>query len=174
LQTGDRDGYRKLCHRMLDAFGENSSTKDIPSLAHTCVAGPDSLGDRDLVIRLASKRLAILGPEPWSFHVMAFAHYRAGNHQSAIEWLNKASREFPGWDFAMLNWLVLSMAQHKLGHAELARQSLAAARREIESQKRKNTEPEIRFAPPGLHWRDWLGIQLLLREAEESLQASVP
>jgi serine/threonine protein kinase/tetratricopeptide (TPR) repeat protein len=169
LQVGDAEGYRKLCGRMRERFGGSTNGAGIPLFAHTCVLAPDALGDAASVLRLAEQRLAVTGPDPWSLHVLGLAQYRAGQHDKAIESLRKALKDYPDWDFHILNRLVLAMAHYQAGHAVEARQWFDLARKGIAEESQKNPDQSPRFAPPGWLWRDWLGVQMLSREPEELL-----
>jgi tetratricopeptide (TPR) repeat protein/serine/threonine protein kinase len=169
LQVGDAEGYRTLCARMRERFGRSGSGADIPLLAHSCVLAPDALGDAALVLRLAQQRLTLTGPDPWSLHVLALAHYRAGEYDKAVRRLTEALECDPAWEFHVLNWLALSMAHQQLGHGEEARKWFDKAGQGIAEADRKRPDQSTRFAPPGWHWRDWLGVQMLRREAEELL-----
>jgi tetratricopeptide (TPR) repeat protein len=170
LQVGDAEGYRKLCEKMFKQFGSGRAVDDIALLAHTCVLAPDALGDAARVQQLAEKRLALTPAtsvhHPWSLHVLGLACYRAGEHRKAVEWLNKGLKEDPFWEGRVQNWLVLAMAEQRLGHAEEARKWLARAEQWINEKTRNQAGSGTRFAPTGWHWRDWAGIQRLRREAE--------
>jgi serine/threonine-protein kinase len=170
VQAGDLDGYRRLCGRMRDQLGRKATGDDVIMLAHTCVLAPDALGDGAEVMRLAEQRLALTCPDPWSTHVMGLACYRAGQHEKAIAWLNQSMKDHPNWEHNVLNGLVLAMAHHRLGETAGARQRLATVGQGIAEIARKKSEKAVTFAPPGWHWRDWLGVQLLRREAEGLLQ----
>src|SRR5262249_12086683 len=45
LQIGNDEGYRKLCSRMVEKFGQSQNVFDIVMLAHACVLAPHALSD---------------------------------------------------------------------------------------------------------------------------------
>jgi tetratricopeptide (TPR) repeat protein len=96
---------------------------------------------------------------------LGLAYYRAGRYQEAVDWLTKGLKESPDWDYQILNWLVLSMAQQRLGHGEEAREWLDKAEQAVAGKGREWPAGAF-FAPPGWQWRDWLGVQMLRREAK--------
>jgi serine/threonine protein kinase/Flp pilus assembly protein TadD len=174
LQVGDIEGYRKVCVRMRERFGDSARPDEIALLAHAAVLAPGSLGDATAVLRLAEQRnrlnAAVAGHDIWSAHVLGLAHYRAGQADKAVACLSKAANDHPDWQFQAFNWLVLSMAHHRLGHAAEARQWFDTAQKWIAEEGRKKPERSPAFAPHRWPWRDWLGVQLFRREAEALLQ----
>jgi WD40 repeat protein/serine/threonine protein kinase/tetratricopeptide (TPR) repeat protein len=171
IRVGDAEGYRALCDRMRQQFGQSSNVDDIALLAHTCVLAPGALGDAPLVLELARQRFdktpAPSPHQPWSVHVLGLASYRAGRYQEAVDALNAGLKESPDWDYQILNWLVLSMAHERLGHCDRARTWLDKAEREITGKLRERSAESTLFAPRGWHWRDWLGVERLRREARD-------
>src|SRR5262249_54799121 len=154
-RNGDHEGYRKLCRRMFERFGQSKDPDDIALLAHTCVLLPGALGDQSRVLQLAEQRLAITKPPSlhhnWSVHVLSLAYYRSGKYQAAIDCLTKAASDYANWEERAVNWLVLSMAHQRLGHAAEARQWLDKAASRIQEKQPQRGQP---FVPPGWQWRD--------------------
>jgi tetratricopeptide (TPR) repeat protein len=169
LQLGDVEGYRKLCDRMRERFGSSKMMEDIALLAHTGVLAPGAFGDMSLVRQLAEQRLT-LTPLPsvhhvWSVHVLGLAYYRAGQYAEAVSCLEKGLKDQAGWEYNVLNSLVLAMAEQCLGHAARAKEYLDKADSWIAEKARAISKASDRFAPPDWAWRDWLLVQLLRREA---------
>src|SRR5262249_39240703 len=98
---------------------------------------------------------------------LGLAYYRTGMNDKAVESLVKGLRDHPDWEHNVLNWLVMAMAHYRLKHMDEAQKGLEQARQAIDQENRKR-EKGGAFAPPGWHWRDWLGV-LMLREAAEEL-----
>jgi superkiller protein 3 len=169
LQLGDVEGYRKLCDRMRERFGSSRTMEDIALLAHTGVLAPGAFGDLSVVRQLAEQRLA-LTPLPsvhhvWSVHVLGVAYYRTGQHAESVSCLEKGLKDQADWDYNVLNWLVLAMAEQRLGHANIAKEYLLKADNWINQKAQAAPKASGRFAPPDWLWRDWLLVQLLRREA---------
>jgi eukaryotic-like serine/threonine-protein kinase len=168
LQLGDAEGYRKTCGHMLERFGQTTVVDDLVVLAHTCVVGPGALGDGDRVRQLAEQRLAQTPPPSahhvWSVHVLGLACYRDGSDADAVACLEKGLSEEPGWDHAVLNWLVLAMAEQHLGHAARGKEYLDKADDWI-ARKAQTAFQAGGGVPLDWRWRDWLMVQLFRREA---------
>jgi WD40 repeat protein len=170
LQIGDVQGYRQLCARMLERFGQGGNPNEIAMLAHTCVLGPDALDEESRVMELAKQRLK-LNPSPshhqfWSEHVMALAYYRAGQFDDAIAYLGVWLEANPDWEWNVLNWLVLALAHQQLNHRAEAQKWLGQVDNYIRERTLNPAEKNGRFAPPGWRWLDWLGVNLLRVEFE--------
>ena len=94
---------------------------------------------------------------------MSLAHYRDGEFNLAIERARASNAGYWRGSAKSLNWLVLAMAHHRLGHAAEARTSLEQA---LPLAARASPEQ-----PPGVEWPDMaptdvLEFELLRREAE--------
>jgi serine/threonine-protein kinase len=166
LRVGDREGYRRLCALMHKTFGQSSDPDDVALLTHACALAPAALGDSALVVHLAEQRLTrIPQHDPWSTHVLGLAYYRAGRHRQTVEYLDQQLRRKTAWTHEALNWVVLAMAHHHLGQAAEARKWLDKADQWAAEKTRALPLKDGRAAPPGWHWRDWLELVYLRREA---------
>jgi tetratricopeptide (TPR) repeat protein len=172
LQVGDYEGYRKLCRRMRERHDQSNKQWAGILLAHTCVLAPGALGDPSQVVALAEQRLARTGPKDrWSLQVAGFAYYRASKYEQAATIMTQAVKEHPDFPHILINWLILSMAHQQMNQPGEAQKWLAkAVQRMDELQPPKGS----RFAPQGWDWHDWLGVQLLRREAEQLVTAGDP
>jgi hypothetical protein len=107
----------------------------------------------------------------WSVHVLGLAYYRAGLNDKAIECLKKCVDDLPNWKPNAGNMLVLAMAHHRLKQDVEARHWLDRAGQLAPP----NTGPELEqpndFLPLGREWLEWLGLQMLHREANDLLRA---
>jgi tetratricopeptide (TPR) repeat protein/serine/threonine protein kinase len=171
VQVGDAAGYRKLCGRMMKRFGKSTNPDEIVYLAHACVLAPGGL-DPTAALSLAERRLAMTarpsGHYPWSIHLVALAHYRAGHYPQAVEWATRGLKEDPAFGERVPHWLLLAMAHHRLGHAEEARKWLGTAEQWIAAKDRSRKGGH--FTPAGLIWRGWLLTQMVYREAADLLK----
>jgi WD40 repeat protein/serine/threonine protein kinase len=176
LQSGDNEGYRKLCTRMRERFELSQDYGQLAALAHTCALAPGALGDADLVLRLAQRRWT-LTPQGsnhrlFSLHALGLAQYRAGQYQEVIASLSedvpnaKELPSAPNGDNQARNWLILAMAHSRLGHAEEARTWFEKTERWLTAQSRKDAGGVASDIPPGWAWSGWLAVQLLRGEAE--------
>jgi serine/threonine protein kinase/WD40 repeat protein len=171
LQLKDVEGYRKVCKRMLERFGESADVECVVALAHACVLAPQAPGDARKIQQLAERRMA-LTPAPsghyeWSAHVLSLAHYRAGQPEKAVRLLETVLKDHPDWSCNVFNWLVLAMAHHRLNHDEEARTWLKKAWDWIEDKSRSRADKRGSHA---WHWRVRLCMRLLREEAETALR----
>jgi hypothetical protein len=100
------------------------------------------------------------------------AAFRAGRYGRAVESTLKSLDLGANWLAASLNYPVLAMAHHRLGHRDEARQWLEQARgRRGDARSRRWVQY---FTSSGAWW-DRVEFQLLLREADEMiLDAAFP
>jgi serine/threonine protein kinase/tetratricopeptide (TPR) repeat protein len=173
LKQGDTEGYRRLCSRMLEQFRQSKSADDIAILAHTWVLAPQVPADATTVRHLAEQQSSLTLQDPThklpSVHILGLAYYRTGLNDKAVECLLKGVKDHPDSEENVFTWLVLAMANQQLNSEEQARQWLDKARQWIEQKNRSRPEKGGGFAPPGWHWRDWMGLRMLQKEAEELL-----
>jgi serine/threonine protein kinase len=170
-QARDDAAYRALCSRMRERFDDRKNVIETVFLAHACVLAPGALADPAEVVRLAKERLALTPPPSehyaWSVHVLALAHYRAGQYDLAVECLTKDPNPWTFGQNQVLNWLVRGLAEHKRGHAAAARRWLDQATNWIQARSRGLPGAGGQVIPPNWLWRDWLLVQQLQREAEQ-------
>ena len=114
------------------------------------------------------------GHDGWSKHVLGLAYYRAGRHDQATACLGKALQDERDWEHNVLNWLVLAMAEQRLGHGAAARRWLDRAEKWIKQKTPGAGRGGSAFAVPGWHWRDALMVQLFRREAAALLGREEP
>ncbi len=98
----------------------------------------------------------------WHLHVLALAHYRAGDYARTIHYCQQASAH--AWQADFLNHWLLAMAHTRLGNPKEVGRSYAEA--EHMSLAWMPVEPDGPAAclPP-----DWLSFQVLRRETESLL-----
>jgi tetratricopeptide (TPR) repeat protein len=128
--------------------------------------GGDAGVDPARVVALEERAVAS-GPRGPRLYGLGLAHYRAGQFDRAVRRLDEARTVDPGWQATGLNWVVLAMAHHRLGHRDQARAWLRRAV-ELESRARPITPEGGVFSRLQLWW-DWIEFRLLLREAEAIL-----
>jgi WD40 repeat protein/tetratricopeptide (TPR) repeat protein len=169
LHTGDIAGYRQACTatHQVDAEVHNNSHGEY------WVASWDDRAqvDRDELIEL-------IGPADeakhyWQVHLLGLACFRAGRFEEALVHLN-ASNRYTSSPGRIMNWPVLAMAHHRLGHTAEAREWLEKANREWHSHSplaqsigAANVLPlvDVYGFPVAYVWHDWLVFQVLLTEA---------
>jgi tetratricopeptide (TPR) repeat protein len=133
--------------------------------ARSCLIGPKALDDLSVPRRLVELAAERQTKPYWWNYVQGLAHYRAGQYERAIECLNKSMELRPTWTAVALNWPVLAMAHHRLGHAAEARRYLEKAH-DTRGDKARDIQPGEVISSKAL-WYDRAEFQVLLREAEE-------
>jgi tetratricopeptide (TPR) repeat protein len=166
LQIGDVEGYRRHCLQMLQRFGQTDNSTIARRTARACQLTPDAVDDPHVPAALAEFAMKAAATHSWSPLVRGEAHYRVKEFEQAAERFRQAASIGESRDYRRASThLFLSMALHRQGQAEEARQSLAEARRIMEADL-----PQIADGDLGGAWHDWLMCQIIRREAEELIE----
>jgi hypothetical protein len=169
LLSGDREGYRKQCTRMLERSGKVMGSHSVRPyhVARACTLAPDSVKDAALPGKLAEDELKRAGREFWSLTEQGALAYRAGRWDEAASLLEKSLQADARPGRAVLNWLWLSLVEQRRGKPAAARAWLdkATAWMGQYPQGIPETPDDVR----GLHLHNWLEAQVLRREAEALL-----
>jgi tetratricopeptide (TPR) repeat protein len=164
--AGDLEGYRRACDDALRRFEGTTNAEAAFLVGRLCGVGGDSGVDPARVVALEERAVAS-GPRGPRLYGLGLGHYRAGQFDRAVQRLDEARKVDPGWQATCLNWVVLAMAHHRLGHREQAQAWLRRAV-ELEGRARPIT-PEGGVSSRFKLWWDWIEFRLLLREAEAIL-----
>ncbi len=164
VRAGDRDGYRKACARALEAFGRTEDPGRGADVAICLVTAPGALNDLAPVLRLAQQAVAASPGRSYYQHTLALTYYRLDRFKDALQALDQADTADPTWSFRVCSDLVRAMAEHKLGHADAARQALAKAARWFDAEvKRKPPSPFGPWTTP--YWWNYPYFEALRQEA---------
>jgi serine/threonine protein kinase/tetratricopeptide (TPR) repeat protein len=165
LLSGDQAGYRKMCAEMLKRSGW---LKVRPyHVARACTLAPDSVKEAALPGKLAALELQQNRQEFWSLTEQGALAYRAGRFDEAAMLLEKSLQADRLPARAVLNWLWLSLVEHRRRKPAEAQAWLAKATKWLEQYPKG-----VPVAPDdatGLHLHNWLEAQVLRREAEALL-----
>jgi WD40 repeat protein len=140
LAVNDRQGYRRLCARLLERYRE---TRDAPlarEVAHICSMGPAALEDYGPCLGLAERAVAAQGGHEL-LGTLGSTLYRAGQFQHATRQLRQAISA-QGGEGSPRDQLFLAMASHAMGDEWRAREELKKTETSIlraldaESQRR--------------------------------------
>jgi tetratricopeptide (TPR) repeat protein len=168
LLQGDQDGYRQLCRRLRQRFGQSENVQDLYLLARTLALAPHDVTEPAEAVERAEKAVAGHTEEAWYRHTLAVACYRAGRFAAAVEHAEKSMQD-EAWDGHVVNWLLLAMAHQRQGKDAEARRWLDKAVESIEQAGKANqTGVTGRLPVPSLN--DHLEVLLLRREAEQLLK----
>jgi WD40 repeat protein len=161
--AGDRQGYERACADTLDVFGQSEHPR-IVEAARACLIEPDAVADLSAPGRLVDTALSREPDKPWTHYFAGLAAFRAGRYERAVEQMMKSLDLGAGWAAAPLNYPVLAMAHHRLGHPDEARRWLGHAHSLSRDARQGRAWDLIR----GLRaaWWDRVELRLLLREAD--------
>jgi serine/threonine protein kinase/WD40 repeat protein len=174
LAVGDAAGHRAACLRILDGLRKHNNRLWLEFAAHAHVLAPGETGDTVRALRLAKARQTYVEEVAWSEHVLGLAFYRAGQAADAHTVLREASQRDPTWRYRVMNWLVLAMADWRLGKHGEARRWLEQAERWVESELRGRPGGIRRAIPQNWEWRDGILLHLLLDQARAVVKTSLP
>ncbi len=173
LAVSDAAGYRSACRHMLDVFHRTNEPTWLEFAAHAWALDPSAPDERAQALKLAERRASAM-PSPWSDHVLGLALYRAGRFAEADARLRGSLDVHPGWDFQVLDWLVLAMAHQRLGQPDEARRWRQQAENGVADRLRGRPSGDDRAVPKNRHWRDGMLLHLLLREDSALVREGLP
>jgi serine/threonine protein kinase/WD40 repeat protein len=174
VEGGDTDGYRKLCGKLLERFVQSKNVEDIDWLAQTFVLAPQALPDTGRILELAQRRIARASPGcPWAIHVLALAFYRAGRFDKTVECLSGSLKDIPEGQHDVANWLVMAMAEQRLGHHERALGWFDKGDRWIVERTVRIRCQGQSLAASGFGWQHWLMMQVLHREGKALIRGNI-
>jgi tetratricopeptide (TPR) repeat protein len=153
LGAGDLAGYKQVCSRMAKRFGNRQA--DAQVVGWTCALAPDAVADLKPLVKPAEQALAANAKSRAHLLAVAALLYRTGQFQPALQQLEKWQPLRAATD-APADWLLLAMAQQRLGQAGEAKKWLDKA---TQAQAPST-------AKEGQTWQERLEGALLLKEAE--------
>ena len=122
--TGDRQGYRRLCERILREFGTNSDPVIAERMAKDCMILPPEQGSLPTLSKMAETALSA-GPAstdwPYFQFVKGFVEYRQGHFAAAAEPLQSVIEQGGEPARTVQAYCVLAMAQHCQHQTEQSR-----------------------------------------------------
>jgi len=175
LKLGQADRYRELCRGMLEQFDESTNVQSKYVAIRTCLWQPGAVDDyQPLTVELRAileSRIRESEDAPavtfaWYQATLGIAHFRAGEHPQAIEWLEKALESEPSRLIEVHSLAVLAMAYHQSGDEDKARELLDLATQRYGEEAPRPAEDDL-----GSTWPAWLTCELLLTEAKAQIAA---
>jgi len=162
LQLGDRNGYLRLCEEMASRFKDPDERTAERALT---VGLMQSLDDQAAVrlepsaALLLARTLANGNETPTYPILLGLLEYRRGHYTKAIEWVHRSLPKLPNVALPnAMDRVILAMSLHQLGNRSAALLELEHAKNLIA------TGFDLEFDV--WHWRDWVFLRLLLREAD--------
>ncbi len=132
LSGGQVDEYRQDCGEMLQRVGQTDNAGDHFFVAWACVLAPDATTDWATAVALAEKSVQGDPQSAMCLNALGAVLYRAGRFDEALVRLSEAAALVEQTGAASnlspaYPWFFLAMTQHRLGHAEEAKQWLDKA-----------------------------------------------
>jgi eukaryotic-like serine/threonine-protein kinase len=127
--TGDREGLKVLCARILDEYGRTTDASFANRMVLWCALAPDAVPDPRRLVELAEKAVADGTPDPQLRFNLALANVRAGRFDEAVRLAKESLASLPPGDPGVLGGLieaVLAIAHHRLGQPGEAARRLDA------------------------------------------------
>src|SRR5205814_1328004 len=163
LLAKDKAGYRQLCKDVQARFGQSQDPRLLHLLAWVQAFAPGGQDDAVRAVELALRAQALRPGHAEELHVLATAHYRAGQLEDAARVLRQALDQHPDWPSQPLNWLLLAAVRHRQGQADEARRWLDKTRQWLDQAAYQPArEPLARYPLPDRV--DELAFELLRRE----------
>jgi serine/threonine protein kinase/tetratricopeptide (TPR) repeat protein len=161
--AGDEPAYRRVCAALMDRFEKVEKPNLANNVLLACTLRPDALADPTRLLPLVRVAAPCF---PGGAQVGGAALYRAGRYEEAVRCLEAAARTYRlgAWE-----WCFLTMAHHRLGHADEARRCRDEAARWIEEANRHQGDDPAENRPAWAGWHEWVAYPLLLHEADAVL-----
>ena len=165
LLAGKADEYAARLNRMVEQAGEVDDPFVAYALARSSAISTEALVPRSQAVIWAE--LAAGEPDKaWYTHVAGLAHFRAGNRDKALKWLEQSAATT--WQ-PELNQIALCLVHAQGGDLDKAREYLQQVRGWLKAKEARKQDGYYQVQPT-----NWLELHLLLREAEALLEDADP
>jgi tetratricopeptide (TPR) repeat protein len=156
------------------SIGQKDASED--PFAASCLSRVHSLGREapaDSQVALSLGREAVAGDprNAWYLFALGMAHFRAGQHDEAIERLEESLDSHPAWVGRGQNYAALAMACQQRGRGDAARRWLDRADASLRELDQLAASPETGLAASD-YLNDWLSLLVLLPEARALVSGS--
>jgi len=168
LLAKDRMGYRRACAHMLARCQESKMRSYL--VARACTLAEGSADDPELPARLSQGELFGNRKEFWSLTEQAALHVRAGRAARGVDVAEVSLRVDDRPARAVLNWLWLALACHKMGKEAEARRWLDRAANWLDQQGEMPHQTSMLSTIMAGHRHNWLEAHALFQEAKTLLQ----
>jgi serine/threonine protein kinase len=183
IYIGDMARYQQICEQLPQQFDQAETYLEWDnSLSRAYTLAPLAASDLNWARRLAQSAVDRAPTQPWSYHALGVAHYRAGEYEQAEQWLRESLQTDPNLGAKGASHAVLAMTYHRQGKTREAREALERAA-DIENQWLEaifrdsvGSTPYhwYNVGPVALHWWDWMPCDVLYREAKTMIDGSPP
>jgi tetratricopeptide (TPR) repeat protein len=167
---GDHERYDALCARQAEEIAKIKDLKSFPWAADAYMGAarvfrlwPAPGPDRGSMVKWTDEALELDSGREWVLCQAAAARYRAGRYEEAIELARRSLHETPLWPGSEMNWYVLALSNHGLGHAEVARRWFHKA--EAAEARKDREAARTPYPPVGYYLLEDLDARVLGLEA---------
>jgi WD40 repeat protein len=169
--NGDHDGYQKGCAVLAEHLSHRIEASFLPQAVYTCVAAAESNVDPKVLVEVMREVTKKQQKSAWHHHVLALSCLRAKNYDESVTASQRSLALKPEESTRITTWLTLALAEHHRGNREEAQKWKTRAHDWIAVQ-RQVLAASNRQVPDAMSWCDWLVVQLLVREVEQTLEAA--
>lgn len=171
--SGDTDGYRRLCTRLLELHPNTTDVEVADSVCKINLLLPDSIYRDRLpvqVLREAMEKGTSESFARWGWACMGLIEYRDRNYQQAVTCCEKSheASQREGAP-AALAFVIEAMARHQLKEADNAAAAFARAKKVFEADRVRIEKARQTGEPIWIDY-DYLVAEVLKREAEQLMQ----
>jgi WD40 repeat protein/tetratricopeptide (TPR) repeat protein/tRNA A-37 threonylcarbamoyl transferase component Bud32 len=168
LGLGDTGAYRETCRAALERLSGSDNAYALESLVSMCVRAPDAGVDPAAIVKFAEQAVEKFPKNANFQRTLGHAFYRAGMYEKSIDRLREVVSM--GGGSLPIDWLIVAMAHHRLGHADEARRWLDKVEQWLVQYPQVLSKPE----PGKSVWHVDLRMQfkMLHREARELLNGT--
>ncbi|MEK7953199.1 serine/threonine-protein kinase [Luteolibacter soli] len=167
-RANDREGYRNLCHKALEAFANSPYLLDAERASKICWLMPGIDFDRNLAHSLSDRSLGLEDySHSWALLNKGLCAYRLGEFQVAAEHLEKCLTSGLAPEGMAAAQAVLAMTRQSTGGNAAANEMLQAAGKTLGNAfaQADDTPQQVPFG----QWYDWLIARCLYEEAAREL-----
>ena len=165
LLADDQAGYEDVWKSVMEKPGVVELPIVLNSASRACTMAPDAAADFSRPLDWARYAVEKQPRIAWFQFGLGIAQHRAGQHEEAIGSLKRSLAVNETWVGRGQNFATLALAHHKLGHDQEARRWLKQTRTWLNQTNRAAAGWPFGYAASDF-LSDWLGAQVLLREAE--------
>jgi tetratricopeptide (TPR) repeat protein len=168
LLIGNTAGYRRLCARLAERYGNDADLWTVHILSRACTLGEGAVADPAQPVAWAQRWTTRRPALAWTLHAVGAAQYRAARYEDAIRHLRESQALAPTWPGQSMNDAFLALAHGRLGQLQEAKRALERTDRWLADAERDFAAYATGF-PPRVWPADWLIVQVLCGEANRLL-----
>ncbi len=173
VRAGDAAAYRRICTQRVQQVW---NSRDIFRLYYftwlSCLAEGSGVEPSQVLQWTQQSTQGALPKEWWRCHILGLAYYRAGNFAESIAQASRSNTSKSSSPSGLVNYPVLALAHHRLGHAAEAQHWLDKTRNEWRRlSPLYRTVPSLTVLPTiqkdhwHTFWHDWVTFEILFFEA---------